>query len=646
MSWLKRAFRYILNPRAELTAMGDAGGNAALAHPSDETLAVPVRYRARQVLKLPLIAGSVVLIGLFLVVLFGPLMARQNMAITSMAIQPGYNVELGESVRLPVTPSDTFPLGSDQWGNDMLSLILYGARVTLIAGALITVMRILLGTAVGSLAGWYQGRLVDQIALGFIAVIASLPMLLSSMIIILALNVQKGLGVFVIALTIIGWTETAQFVRGKTIVIREMAYIEGAEAVGLTSLQIVVRHVLPNIIPQLLVFAFLEMGAVLFLMAELGFLGIFIGGGALYSTDPVFGGPPQPLMEVPEWGVMLATGAASLRSNPHLVWGPAIAFAIAIFGLNAVGEGLRRVMEDSPISTSFILSRRMLPIAGAVILLGWWAFNFTAPERSYALAAEGFNGQRAYEDVVALVGMDAEETAVYITEQFRENEIDRGVYVGINSSYEYQTEEMALPALVGFQSGFDFEISRDAFIVFSTYTADGTANAHTSGVAVMLELMRQWNEQEVDPRRSVLYIAWPADELDAAPGYLHDPEQFVKLPIPVRDGISDGPVGIFQLNNVGAGGNNVWIDPNSNATLAQHMSDSAGQVGLNTTSTPADDTLVSEQIPSVAIEWVDGRIPPAEDTLDNIQSAKLQSIGEMLSLTLIRVTREETYLLE
>jgi len=122
---------------------------------------------------------------------------------------------------------------------------------------------------------------------------------------VLALDIHKGLWVFVVSLTVLGWTEISQLVRGEFIRIKEMLYIEAAEALGLTRTQIIIRHAIPNVLSYLLSISFLEMGSILLIMAELGFLGLFVGGGSRYMSDP-FNPVIILLSEIPEWGALVA----------------------------------------------------------------------------------------------------------------------------------------------------------------------------------------------------------------------------------------------------------------------------------------------------------------------------------------------------
>lgn len=318
------------------------------------------RLLARQMIKNPsLIFGLLVLLALTIIVLFGQTWGSYDPHLVAQSARPHYDSELKEMVSPPFEPSAEYPLGTDQWGNDLLSLLLYGARMTLIAGVYITLTRVVLGTLLGVLAGWTEGRFVDRLIKSLADLISSVPVLLSSLIIIYALDIENGLWVFLVALSTVGWTETAQLIRSEVMRIRNREYIEAAEAIGMTRLQIVVRHVLPNIMPYILVLTALEMSAVLLLLAELGFLGTYIGGSSLYIPDPL-SSQVFHLAEVPEWGALIAQSVGYIRSAPYILLAPALAFFVAIAGLNALGEGMRWLFDRFPMSMALLLRKRML----------------------------------------------------------------------------------------------------------------------------------------------------------------------------------------------------------------------------------------------------------------------------------------------
>jgi ABC-type dipeptide/oligopeptide/nickel transport system permease subunit len=239
--------------------------------------------------------------------------------------------------------------------------------------------------------------------MGAVGVITSLPVLISSILLIYALDIRKGLPVFIVALSVIGWTEIAQYIRSEFLVLRKRPFIEGAHAVGLGGLGIAVRHVLPNILPQLLVIACLEMGAVMMLLGGLGFVGVFIGGGSRISieTDP-FTFEFRTLVEIPEWGAMLADGFRWLRSRPFVVVPPAVAFFVSVVGFNALGEGLRQLIEKGGVSTAFLLRKRMLLVVAGLVWATVFIIRNTGPAPWFARVAQAFNGDLAYEHVKVL----------------------------------------------------------------------------------------------------------------------------------------------------------------------------------------------------------------------------------------------------
>lgn len=374
-------------------------------------------------------------IGLILVtvlaasVLIGPWFAPYNPYLRTERVVEHFDEQLGEFIRPPLAPSPDYPLGTDPWGRDTLSLLLYGARNTIIAAGFITVFRVLMGVLVGTAAGWNEGSLFDRLTMTLVGIITSLPMLISSMILIFGLGIERGFGAFMIALTLIGWTEIAQYIRSEMIVIREKGYVEGARSLGMDELAVAIRHALPNITPQTVVLSFLELGAVMMLIGELAFVGLFIGGGSRVAIDRGLGEVEFiNVANIPEWGAMLATGFRYLRAAPFVVVPPAMAFFLATIGFNALGEGLRTLFEESGIGTAFILRRETALGIAAAFLGGVFLMNQTGPSPWYARLARDFNGNEALTHVAELsrmggraIGQAGSTQAVeYIQAHFRE----------------------------------------------------------------------------------------------------------------------------------------------------------------------------------------------------------------------------------
>jgi peptide/nickel transport system permease protein len=437
-------FSKILNPRADLSELPGLLSE-------EDFVAERVERRRRSLLKaiftnVPLLLGMLIVLALFLVVLFGPTLAPQNPYLTGRPITPHFDRELDQFIQPPLPPSEEFPLGTDRWGIDLLSLLMHGARNTLVACAFITMTRVFLGLALGGLAGWNEGRAADQVVMGVIGVITSLPLLVSSMILIYALDIHRGLPVFIVALSIVGWTEIAQYTRSEFLVLKKMPYIEGAESVGLPALATAVRHVLPNVLPQLLVITFLEMGAVMMLLGELGFVGVYIGGGSRISIEvAVEVNQVFQLVEIPEWGALLADGFRYLRSKPFVVFPPALAFFISVLGFNTLGEGLRRHMEVYGLRTANLLRKRMLLFVAALSIATVYIIQRTGPAPWFTKVAMAFNGERAYQEAQTLAEMSGrgygqeggEEAVDYITERFESYGLDHGQ---MHNSYIYSIE--------------------------------------------------------------------------------------------------------------------------------------------------------------------------------------------------------------
>ena len=434
MNWLKSLLKTLLNPRPNLDNM------PGLVNPDEMPGEAPGGARGRLTSKeiltnLPLMLGSIIVLGLFLIVLFGPVWAPKNPYIAGQHIVPHYDAEKEEFIRPPLAPDAEFPLGTDRWGTDLLSLLLHGARNTLIASAFITMVRLILGLALGGYAGWNEGSFADRVIMSMIGVVTSIPMLISSMILIFALDIRKGLPTFIIALSVIGWTEIAQYIRSEFLVLRKMPFIEGAQSLGARNLHVAVRHVIPNILPQLLVLAFLEMGAVLMLLGELGFVGVYIGGGQQIAIVEMMA-PTEvfTLAEVPEWGAMLAEGYVWLRSKPFVVVPPAVAFFVSIIGFTSLGEGLRRLVEKRGLNTSFLLKKRMLVVIAAITLATIFIMNNTGAAPWFEKVAQSFSSADALAHIEALSAMEGRsitqqggaDAVEYIQSKFEEYGLQPG----------------------------------------------------------------------------------------------------------------------------------------------------------------------------------------------------------------------------
>jgi peptide/nickel transport system permease protein len=365
--------------------------------------------------------GALLLLALLVVVFFGTDLAPRSPYVTQ-----GLGFIDGVISSPPFPPSDEHPWGTDMIGRDIMALVLVGARRTLSMGVVIVLARMALGFILGALAGWTAGSAFDRLVMGLSEVIAPFPALLLAMILILALGIREGVSTFVIAFCFVGWGEVMQYVRSEVITIRPKLFIESARAVGLRTPQILYSHVLPNLISALIVLAALEMGAVLMLLAELGFLDIFIGGGTFAELNLWM--PPYHYSDVPEWGAMLSNVRLGARSWPWTAIYPSLAFAVSILAFNLFGEGLRRMIDRLGVGFTRVINRTTV-LAGVVFVLGiQWAGRYVGPTTYFRQYARTFEGERALAHVELLAdpalegrgpGTSGQEAAAdYIAAQF------------------------------------------------------------------------------------------------------------------------------------------------------------------------------------------------------------------------------------
>ncbi len=386
-------------PMGRMKGAGASEDSEPRPHPHTPTPSHS-RWMLRSILRNPaLLVGALLAVGFLGLAMFGERLAEAN----PYEIH-GVTIIEGEIGTPPFAPSTVFPWGTDHLGRDLQALVLAGARQTLALALFGTVARVLVGTILGMLAGWWQGSWLDRLVTGAVGVWAAFPFTLFAMILIQALGIQQGMWVFVVALCVVGWGEVAQFVRGQVIGVKPRLYIEASRAVGARATQILTRHVLPNLLAALLVLAVLEMGGVLMLLSELGFLNVFLGGG--YKVEIAEVGEMIPFVvyfsDTPEWGSLLATIRDWWRSYPWMAWYPGVAFFLAIVAFNVWGEGLRRFLAESRINLSRLFNKYTAVAAGAVVLGVLVVLQSTSPLGVYQVQAERFDGQRALEDVRVL----------------------------------------------------------------------------------------------------------------------------------------------------------------------------------------------------------------------------------------------------
>jgi peptide/nickel transport system permease protein len=351
------------------------------------------------------VVGSLLLIGLLVLGLAGGSLTEASAYETHGIIMID-----GELASPPFKPSPSYPWGSDAIGRDIQALVLEGARRTMALAVIATLARLLLGTTLGVIAGWWQRGWIDRLLSAGIGVWAAFPVTLFAMILIYGMGIQQGFWIFVIALCVVGWGEIAQFTRGLVIRLKGQPFVEGARAIGARADQILLTQVLPNMTGPLLVAASLETAGVLMLLAELGFLNVFMGGGFRAMIGET--GRMAPVIyyfsDVPEWSALLANIRNWWRSYPWLGWYPGMAFFLAIIAFNLWGEGLRRFLDDTRINLSRLLNRNLLLVGGALALVVALILNAVAPSSQYREAAAKFDAAAVQADIAALSSAAAE----------------------------------------------------------------------------------------------------------------------------------------------------------------------------------------------------------------------------------------------
>jgi peptide/nickel transport system permease protein len=221
-------------------------------------------------------------------------------------------------------PSARHLLGTDQLGRDVLSRLIYGARIDLRVGFLAVLFPFCIGTLLGCLAGYYGGWL-DAVVMRLVDVVVAFPFYVLIIAMVFALG--PGVRSIYIAITLIGWVSYARIIRGEILVSKRQEYVLAAQAAGFSDARIVVRHLLPNVITQAIVFAMSDIVLDILAIVTLGYLGL---------------GVPPP---TPDWGQMIFDGQTFLTTNWWLSTIPGLAVVVTGLGLSLIGDGLADLLR-------------------------------------------------------------------------------------------------------------------------------------------------------------------------------------------------------------------------------------------------------------------------------------------------------------
>ena len=261
----------------------------------------------------PLAAVGLALVVIFLLcAIFAPWIAPQDPA----------HIDLPNRLE---RPSVHHLCGTDELGRDILSRLIWGARISMFVGSSVVACSLFLGLIIGSLAGYYGGAIDRFVNIVLMNAFLSFP----GILIAIAFVAFRGPGIFnlVIALSLGGWVGYARLVRGQVLAVREKEFVEAARALGAGDLRIILSHILPNIIQPVIVQAAIGMAGAVLAEATMSFLGL---------------GVPPPTAS---WGSMLNDARSHLFDAPHLVILPAVTVMLAVLAFNFIGDALRDLLD-------------------------------------------------------------------------------------------------------------------------------------------------------------------------------------------------------------------------------------------------------------------------------------------------------------
>lgn len=257
------------------------------------------------------VTGGAILCILIALAIFAPWIAPHSYSYQ--------NLELGAQ-----PPSGNFLLGTDTLGRDLFSRILYGARVSLLVGFVATGVALVIGVSWGIVAGYFGGR-IDSVMMRIVDILYGLPFII--FIILLMVIFGRNIWLLFAAIGAVEWLTMARIVRGQVLTIKHQEYVLAAQAMGVSNFQMFRKHIFPNILGPIAVYATLTIPQVMLLEAFLSFLGLGI----------------QPPMS--SWGTLIRYGVESMEEYSWLLIYPGLTFTITLFALNFFGDGLRDALD-------------------------------------------------------------------------------------------------------------------------------------------------------------------------------------------------------------------------------------------------------------------------------------------------------------
>ncbi|WP_441247831.1 ABC transporter permease [Kitasatospora sp. McL0602] len=221
-------------------------------------------------------------------------------------------------------PSGAHLFGTDALGRDQLSRVVYGTRIAVIVGLVSILLTLIIGIALGAVAGYF-GRFYDTVVMRGADIFFAFPLLIGAIIIITVTG--RGIWPVVLSLAVFGWATVARLLRSSVLSAREMDYVHAARALGAGHLRVIVRHILPNSIAPVIIYGTFNVGTAVVAEASLSFLGV--------GVSP----------EVPEWGNMLAAGRGFIGVDDYMWMLPSLAVVLTTLGFIFVGDGVRDALD-------------------------------------------------------------------------------------------------------------------------------------------------------------------------------------------------------------------------------------------------------------------------------------------------------------
>ncbi len=259
------------------------------------------------------VLGLVIITIIIIMCIFAPLFT---------AYDPVLDMNLKDKLLTP--GSNNHLLGTDDYGRDIFSRLLYGGRTSLITGLMVAGITMIIGVFIGCISGYFGGW-IDNLLMRIVDVVLAFPFL------VLAITIMAVLGPsqrnIIITLSLVGWPSFARVTRGQILSIKEKEYVEAARSSGFKNGRIIFHHILPNALAPIIVTATMRIGSTILSAASLNFLGLGVDAS------------------LPEWGVMLNQGKDYMSLAPHLSFYPGLAISLTVLSMNWIGDGLRDAFD-------------------------------------------------------------------------------------------------------------------------------------------------------------------------------------------------------------------------------------------------------------------------------------------------------------